>query len=500
MKFYNLSDETSHFGIGAEIIKRGRMEGTDAERYDEIEREEEDDEDHKLEHEELHVGEVIAYYSTVFVTGDPRGRRESKVMRIRSDVGHDYPIHLESQDTISRSAMIKRIKAVDGNDIQAPGGGWRKVYTFELIPGKIRGETASAVLKAAMKNVVRDAYAKVYGKPMDDKKIPSPNEDDDLLPSKLPRKKAKTPVNTISISKFFTRIPAPSKSSEDTPSAENHRHMDGLDTSSIVPRLKQNQPSGLSSSKAVARHPGTHSSTDEKSPKKSSVFDERKFKSSSSKRLFDTTKPTGDVLAFDVTKKASPIKQSPTRTPRTASTDKKSASQKATGSAQSTSSQFSSNSQIKNRSLGGNLLRKRPISTEIANTPHGDDSLDAFIAAEEKKAKLRKQKTESLDAFLARAPSQDKQMKKSPSKSARLLDFVKKSSQDKQMKKSPSKSARLLDFVKKSSQEDEEEMQSSPKKSRKSWQDQRREFRATKTQQTMLDSNWIIPKKAKPTV
>ncbi|RHY74003.1 hypothetical protein DYB28_006540 [Aphanomyces astaci] len=126
-----------------------------------------DDEDEAtLEYEEIRVGEIITYYTRLFVAGDPRGKRVSKstynphatceltwntVVRIRSDIKNEYPIHVESQDAISKHDMVKRVKDAQGNAVEC--GLYRKVYTYELIPGKIRGEMASAVLKAAMKNV-----------------------------------------------------------------------------------------------------------------------------------------------------------------------------------------------------------------------------------------------------------------------------------------------------------------------------------------------------------
>ncbi|RQM24128.1 hypothetical protein B5M09_006133 [Aphanomyces astaci] len=92
-----------------------------------------DDEDEAtLEYEEIRVGEIITYYTRLFVAGDPRGKRVSK-------------------STISKHDMVKRVKDAQGNAVEC--GLYRKVYTYELIPGKIRGEMASAVLKAAMKNV-----------------------------------------------------------------------------------------------------------------------------------------------------------------------------------------------------------------------------------------------------------------------------------------------------------------------------------------------------------
>ncbi|OQR95985.1 hypothetical protein ACHHYP_17384 [Achlya hypogyna] len=121
---------------------------------------------HSLSREELRVGELIAYHSTLFVAGDPRGRRESIVVRIRSDTQHEYPITLVSSDMydelgdatpLTQDSLIKRIKDARGVDIERPEGKWRKVYTFDLFPGKHRVANAHTILKNAMKNVIKDS-------------------------------------------------------------------------------------------------------------------------------------------------------------------------------------------------------------------------------------------------------------------------------------------------------------------------------------------------------
>ncbi|OQR88872.1 hypothetical protein THRCLA_10050 [Thraustotheca clavata] len=142
-----------------------------------------------LEKEELRVGEVIAYYSSTFVAGDPRGRRESQVVRIRSDTTHEYPISLVSADILTKNTLIKRVKDLHGESVELPQGKWRKVYTFELFPGKYRVENAHTILKAAMKNVIKDSFAAVYGKKAKENSI-----------AKVQDKNEPKPMN---ISKFF---------------------------------------------------------------------------------------------------------------------------------------------------------------------------------------------------------------------------------------------------------------------------------------------------------
>ncbi|ETV96270.1 hypothetical protein, variant [Aphanomyces invadans] len=117
--------------------------------------------------------------------------------------------------------MVKRVKDAQGNTIH--DGMWRKVYTYELMPGKIRGELASAVLKAAMKNVVRDSFAKVYGsKNSTSKKRRREDGTDEVRSQYTPKRPAGAAKSTkpmsISISKFFLRktasAPAPTQQEE----------------------------------------------------------------------------------------------------------------------------------------------------------------------------------------------------------------------------------------------------------------------------------------------
>ncbi|KDO31578.1 hypothetical protein SPRG_22118 [Saprolegnia parasitica CBS 223.65] len=139
---------------------------------------EDDDRSHSLAMEELRVGELIAYHCAAFVAGDPRGRRESIVVRIRSDTKHEYPISIVSNDILTQDSMIKRVQDADGNAIERPEGMWRKLYTFTMFPGKHRtAQNASTILKAAMKNVIKDSYAAVYGeKPAKEAKREKPKK------------------------------------------------------------------------------------------------------------------------------------------------------------------------------------------------------------------------------------------------------------------------------------------------------------------------------------
>ncbi|EQC26467.1 hypothetical protein, variant 1 [Saprolegnia diclina VS20] len=86
------------------------------------------------------------------------------VLSICSDTKGEYPISIASNDILTQDTLIKRVQDVDGYAIKRPMGMWRKLYTFTMFPGQHRtAQNASTILKAAMKDVIKDSYAAVYG-------------------------------------------------------------------------------------------------------------------------------------------------------------------------------------------------------------------------------------------------------------------------------------------------------------------------------------------------
>jgi hypothetical protein len=53
-------------------------------------------------------GDVIQYYDPIYVTGDPRGLREAKVLAVNPK--DDMPLVLSNSEGIPRSCTLKRIK------------------------------------------------------------------------------------------------------------------------------------------------------------------------------------------------------------------------------------------------------------------------------------------------------------------------------------------------------------------------------------------------------
>ncbi|KAJ0400278.1 hypothetical protein P43SY_006118 [Pythium insidiosum] len=139
----------------------------------------------ELASERLFPGDTIEYYSMAFVFGDPRGHRLAKVLRIRSD-DDEYPLRLDSQEMLPLTQMIKRKLSRRGEAIGAGEAMWRKIRTFDLIDGKVKGKTRADALNAGIKKAISDAM-KATGRR-------SANE--------------KAALNTHAISSFFKPKPA----------------------------------------------------------------------------------------------------------------------------------------------------------------------------------------------------------------------------------------------------------------------------------------------------
>ncbi|KAF0699662.1 Aste57867_9784 [Aphanomyces stellatus] len=482
-----------------------------------------------LDHEVLQVGEIIAYYSTVFVAGDPRGRRESKVLRIRSDIMNDYPVHLESQDTISRNAMVKRIKDADGDDVKAPGGGWRKVYTYELIPGKIRGESASAVLKAAMKNVVRDAYAAVYGTSnvIDTKKDTEKNREDRgkmYKPKKSSAKSKSSSTQSISISKFFTKLSATSSHTPTLASTPDSKRIVEEDSDDDVFELKS------SAAKPSVRLP---------SPKKEPTKPSKTLKSTARLSASTFVSPTKATSTSQPHRKLTHDGSPPTRSsslgrrrPRSPPPPRKDDLDAFLDAENQSKSRPSKTELVETKYLRKNACDKSaarrrmdaspprksktqspprppPPSSASATSQRSNASssgaadeadLDAFI--EEENAQMRKKQRLDYDTFLSNfhnpVPARVATTKPSaPPPPKRLgmglLSKSKKASPTKT--KSPSKSALVSSFVvARSQEEDFYETKACPKAL---WHARRASFKEeTKMKQTTMADQWSIPKKS----
>ncbi|EGZ26994.1 hypothetical protein PHYSODRAFT_477168 [Phytophthora sojae] len=66
----------------------------------------------EMQPESLHAGEMIEYFTMALVSGDPRGHREAKVLRVSDDA--DFPIDLDTGEKIPLTMKIRRIKTREG--------------------------------------------------------------------------------------------------------------------------------------------------------------------------------------------------------------------------------------------------------------------------------------------------------------------------------------------------------------------------------------------------
>ncbi|KAF0775101.1 hypothetical protein AaE_001199 [Aphanomyces astaci] len=103
----------------------------------------------------------MAYYSTFYVAGDPRGIRESQVVLFEIDSDQEHRVILKNEQWISAHDMVKRVKHRNGNTIT--DSLWRIVSTYNLVQSEIRGLTPTMELVAATRNVIPSPYAAVQG-------------------------------------------------------------------------------------------------------------------------------------------------------------------------------------------------------------------------------------------------------------------------------------------------------------------------------------------------
>ena len=81
--------------------------------------------------EPLRPGDVIEYYSGIYVAGDPRGHREATVMAVKNPK-EEFPLVLDNGECIPNTTRVKRIKEmVDGELIDHPGI-YREIMKFRL--------------------------------------------------------------------------------------------------------------------------------------------------------------------------------------------------------------------------------------------------------------------------------------------------------------------------------------------------------------------------------
>jgi len=80
--------------------------------------------------EPIRPGDVIEYYSPIFVAGDARGLRQATVLS--TDPHDDMPLVLSNGEGLPTNTKVKRIKVNEGGDLLDHSGIFRPIYRFKL--------------------------------------------------------------------------------------------------------------------------------------------------------------------------------------------------------------------------------------------------------------------------------------------------------------------------------------------------------------------------------
>jgi hypothetical protein len=112
----------------------------------------------ELPPEALHAGDSVEYFSRAFVSGDHRGHRRTVVSRVDGDADADFPISVDTGEVVPKDMMIKRIKERSRKPV---AGLWRKLRSFELVPGTFAVPSRVSALNKALAGAVAAAVEAV---------------------------------------------------------------------------------------------------------------------------------------------------------------------------------------------------------------------------------------------------------------------------------------------------------------------------------------------------
>ncbi|OWZ05184.1 hypothetical protein PHMEG_00022770 [Phytophthora megakarya] len=110
-----------------------------------------------LPYEELHVGDVIEYYSQTFVCGDRRGHRVTTVLSI--DQLEESPVTIATEEILTLSTLIKRVRDSAGMSVE--WSKWRKIRSFTLSNGNISLPTDRERLGERMTTIVTEVIGSI---------------------------------------------------------------------------------------------------------------------------------------------------------------------------------------------------------------------------------------------------------------------------------------------------------------------------------------------------
>ncbi len=86
--------------------------------------------------EPIHPGDVVVYYCPIFVTGDPRGLRETTILAVNPN--DNYPLVLSNGDGIPNTTHVKRIKVFCNNMLMEHRGIFREIRRYVLKKSRYR--------------------------------------------------------------------------------------------------------------------------------------------------------------------------------------------------------------------------------------------------------------------------------------------------------------------------------------------------------------------------
>ncbi|KAL7543744.1 hypothetical protein ACHAXR_013056 [Thalassiosira sp. AJA248-18] len=81
--------------------------------------------------EPIRPGDVIEYYSPIYVAGDARGLRQASVLSVRPN--DETPLVLSNGEVLPNDIKVKRIKVMMGGEVLDHPGIYRPIYRFLLV-------------------------------------------------------------------------------------------------------------------------------------------------------------------------------------------------------------------------------------------------------------------------------------------------------------------------------------------------------------------------------
>lgn len=119
--------------------------------------------ENETSNEPLRVGDVIEYYSPIYVAGDPRGLREATVLAI--DPKKENPLVLDNAEYIPNDTNVKRVKVMSGGELVDHPGIFRPISRFKLVKaGKATMADAVRLQSSRFGGIMRNNMKKMQSK------------------------------------------------------------------------------------------------------------------------------------------------------------------------------------------------------------------------------------------------------------------------------------------------------------------------------------------------